>query len=78
MYDPTTRHIHFDPLGLDAANAGNDRAIMEVAITGLHEGAHRAGYRHPTPPTFDSQGRDYYIDYPFNHLNPGPNSCIPR
>jgi hypothetical protein len=36
------------------------------------------GHRHPTAPTFDSQGRDYYTDPPFHRLNPGSNSCVPR
>jgi hypothetical protein len=77
-YDPNTRHIHYDPAGLDAANGGNPTALLEVAITALHEGAHWGGFTHPAGPTFDSAGRDSYTDYPFNHLNPGPNSCIPR
>lgn len=77
-YNPVTRHIHFDPAGLNAANGGNPDAILEIAITALHEGAHRAGFDNPNPPTLDSEGRDYYTDFPFNHLNPGPNSCIPR
>lgn len=71
-------NIHFDPAGLDAANAGDVEAIREIAITALHEAAHRLGYAHLTPPTFDAQGRDYYVDHPFNRLNPGPNSCVPR
>lgn len=77
-YNPTTRHIHYDPWGLDAANRGDPAAILEVAITALHEGAHWGGYRHPAGPTFDATGRDFYTEYPFNHLNQGPNSCIPR
>jgi hypothetical protein len=77
-FDPATRHIHYDPAGLDAANGGNATAIREVAITALHEGAHWGGFTHPAGATFDASGRDYYTDPPFNHLNPGPNSCIPR
>jgi hypothetical protein len=71
-------NIHFDPSYLDAANQGNSDAIREVAITALHEGAHWAGRMHPTSPTFDAQGRDYYTDPPFSYLNPGPNSCVRR
>jgi hypothetical protein len=70
--------IHFDPAVMDAANRGNAAALLELAITSLHEGAHRAGNSHPIDPTFDAQGRDYYVDAPFSHLNPGPNSCVPR
>jgi hypothetical protein len=77
-YDPTTSNIHFDPWGLDGAAAGNAADLLEVAITALHEGAHWGGKLHPTAPTFDSLGRDYYTDEPFKFLNPGPNSCIPR
>lgn len=77
-YDPSTRHIHYDPWALNAANSGDATAIREAAITAFHEAAHRAGYNHPTAPTFDAQGRDFYTDFPFSHLNPGPNSCIPR
>ncbi len=73
-------NIHYDPAGLDAANAGNTDAIREVALTALHEAAHRMGYNHPagTGPTFDVLGRDYYTAAPFNRLNPGPNSCVAR
>jgi hypothetical protein len=78
LYDPNTGHIHFDPSGLDGANAGNSTDLREIAITALHEGSHAGGYNHPGGPTFDSQGRDYYTDTPFNRLNPGANSCIPR
>jgi hypothetical protein len=77
-YDPTTSNIHFDPWGLDGAAAGNAADLLDVAITALHEGAHWGGKLHPTAPTFDSLGRDYYTDEPFKFLNPGPNSCIPR
>ena len=78
MYNSDNSNIHFDPLTLDGANAGDQDAIREIAITGLHEAAHAMGFLHPTPPTFDAQGRDYYVDHPFNRLNPGPNSCVPR
>lgn len=71
-------NIHFDPAQLNLANSGNVEAIREIAITALHEGAHRAGHSHPTNPTFDAQGRDDYTDTPFNRLNPGPNSCVAR
>jgi hypothetical protein len=70
--------IHFDPILLNGANGGDAEARRELAITALHEAAHWSGYRHPTAPTFDAQGRDYYTDPPFNRLNPGPNSCVAR
>jgi hypothetical protein len=70
--------IHFDPDGLAAANAGNQAAQLEIAITALHEGAHTQNKSHPAGPTWDAQGRDSYVDPPFDRLNPGPNSCIPR
>lgn len=78
MYNPDAGHIHYDPNWLDAANAGNTDALREVAITGLHEAAHREGYQHPNGPTFDANGIDSYVDPPFHRLNPGPNSCVPR
>lgn len=71
-------NIHFDPLALEAANAGSADARREVAITALHEAAHRQGFHHPTYPKFDSLGRDSYSDPPFHRLSPGPNSCVPR
>jgi hypothetical protein len=71
-------HIHFDPGWLDRAARGEAAALREIAITAFHEGAHWAGSKHPAGATVDAQGRDYYTDPPFNLLNPGPNSCIPR
>jgi hypothetical protein len=78
QYDPTTRHFHLDPYSLSAANNGDPDELREIAISLLHEAGHWGGYEHPTLPTFDSQGRDYYVDFPFKHLNPGANSCIAR
>jgi hypothetical protein len=67
--------IHFDPLFLDGAAAGNAAMLREIANTALHEAAHVLGYDHPTPPTWVGT-QDYYSDVPFNLLSPGTNSCI--
>lgn len=71
-------HIHFDPSALAAAANGDPAAMREIAITALHEGAHYGGSFHYIDPTWDSQGRDRYSEAPFDRLNPGPNSCVPR
>ncbi|MBB4635555.1 hypothetical protein FHS01_001567 [Longimicrobium terrae] len=69
------RKLHFDPSALDAAAMGDITALRELVNTALHEGSHYTGAEHPAGYTLDAQ---LYSDPPFNQLNPGPNSCVPR
>lgn len=77
-YSRQTGKIHFDPWLLSAAAEGDAYALRQLAITALHEAAHKAGNQHPSGFTSDGRGNDYYVDPPFHRLNPGENSCVPR
>lgn len=71
-------HFHIDPTTLNAAEAGDTTAMKDgVAVTALHETGHLMGFDHPNGETWIG-GQDYYSDYPFNLVNPGPNTCIVR
>jgi hypothetical protein len=69
--------FHIDPSTLNAAEAGDTIAMRDgVAVTALHETGHLMGYSHGLPTWVNHQ--DYYTEYPFNLVNPGPNTCIVR
>ncbi|MBB4636089.1 hypothetical protein [Longimicrobium terrae] len=71
-WDEGSGTIHIEPKTLVLALSGD---YYELAATALHEAGHELGYRHPLG---SHQVGNYliYMDYPFDLLNPGENSCL--
>lgn len=73
-YNPTTGNVHIEPTSFTAASVSAS-GKWQLAITLLHEAAHRIDREHPSGGVPTPWGRLYPEEY-FKELSPGPNSCL--
>lgn len=77
-FDPTTRHIHFDPWGF--GGTVSSLQAWNLANSALHETAHWLNHEHSESIMVPYRGTKV-ASYPsvelyFGDLNPGPSSCL--
>jgi hypothetical protein len=75
QYSSITGNIHIEPVLFERASTGDPTALQALVGVVLHESAHAMKYGH-SQPAWHSPWGAFYNEFPFNHLQPGNNSCV--
>jgi hypothetical protein len=76
QYSRKTGNIHIEPGILNNAHTGTSASLQTLLHVVLHESAHALLYTHSGSGFVNALGLAMYFEYPFNHLQPGSNSCV--